>query len=273
MPFATKSVLQLLPTEVVTNADLLVFLVIGILAGAHCLGMCGPLIGLYANRMSERDSSRPNALSLFEVRQHALFNSGRVVGYAVIGALFGLLGGTLFTTADTVATAGSSVRAVTGLLVGGVVMLGGLSYVFRGQRTSLVDSFPFISTAFRKVSGVLTGRIDRLASSPGIVALGTVHAVLPCPILYPAYLYAFAVGDPLRGGLSLAILGIGTFPTLFAYGTVLGSLTTRQRLGLHRALGVVFFALGYILLSHGLMLLGFDVPHVELPYYQPLTGQ
>jgi hypothetical protein len=272
-PFAGRLGLQLMPTEVIANADLVIFLIIGVLAGAHCLGMCGPLVGFYANRMSERQSSqRATTLTLFEVRQHALFNGGRVIGYAFLGVLFGLLGGTLFTTVDSVSAVGSGVRAVAGLLVGSLVIAGGLTYVFRGAGAPLPGSIPLVSTVFRRISSLLTNRIDQLTGSTGIVALGTVHAVLPCPIIYPAYLYAFAIGDPVRGGLSLAVLGIGTFPSLFAYGTMLGTLTTTQRVGLHRVLGVAFVALGYVLLSHGLILLGFHVPHLELPYYQPLTG-
>lgn len=265
--------LQLDPTSVTANADLVMFFIVGVLAGAHCLGMCGPLVGMYADRMGKERSGRGREeLTLFEVRQHALFNSGRVVGYAAVGALFGLLGATLFTGLESVTSTSRTFRGLTGLLVGFMVVFGGAGYVFRGSKVSLPVSLPVVSRLFRTVSGVLTRRVDRLAGSPGIVALGTVHAVLPCPIIYPAYLYALAIGDPLRGGLSLAILGVGTFPTLFAYGTVLGSLTTRQRAGLHRVLGIAFVGLGYILLSHGLTLLGFDVPHVAIPYYQPLTG-
>lgn len=265
-------VLQLMPTDVLANADIVLFLLIGVLAGVHCVGMCGPLVGLYANRMAEsRPKQRSHALTLFEVRQHALFNSGRVIGYAVVGAVFGLFGGTLFSTVETVSTVGNGVRAIVGLLAGGLVMAGGLSYIYRGSGASLPASIPLVTPIFRRVNRILTRRIDYLAGSTGIIALGTVHALLPCPIIYPAYLYAFAIGDPLRGGLSLAVLGLGTFPSLFAYGTMLGSLTTSQRAGLHRVLGVAFVALGYILLSHGLILLGIPVPHVEIPYYQPLT--
>lgn len=265
--------LQLLPTGVAANADLAVFLVVGVLAGAHCLGMCGPLVGLYADRMAASTSRRHrDTLTFFEVRQHALFNSGRVVGYAAVGALFGLLGGTLFATIDTVATVGVGVRATTGVVVGALVMASGTGYALRGSTASLHRELPIVSPVFRRVSAILTTHVDRLAGSSGIVALGTVHAVLPCPIIYPAYLYAFAIGDPVRGGLSLAVLGIGTFPSLFVYGTALGSLSSTQRSRLHRVLGVAFLALGYILLSHGLMLFGFHVPHVELPYYQPLTN-
>lgn len=262
--------LQLTATEVVANADLAVFLLVGVFAGAHCLGMCGPLVGLYADRMAGRGGPG-DRLTLFEVRQHALFNGGRVVGYAAVGALFGLVGGTFFATVETVSAVGGGVRAATGLVVGGLVMAAGLAYVGRGAGASRLDSLPVVPRVFRQVSGLLTARVDRLAGSPGIVALGTVHAALPCPIIYPAYLYAFAVGDPLRGGLSLAVLGLGTFPSLFAYGTVIGSLTRRQRGALHRVLGLAFVALGSILVTHGLALLGVAVPHVDLPYYQPLT--
>ncbi|MFB6137076.1 MAG: sulfite exporter TauE/SafE family protein [Halobacteriaceae archaeon] len=273
--------LQLDPSTVTTNADLALFFVIGLLAGAHCLGMCGPLVGIYADRMrgdggatgsrAGADRRRADHLTPYQVRQHALFNSGRVLGYAAVGATFGLLGGTVFATVDAVTRVGASVRAATGLLVGGLVVLGGLSYLRRGTGASLLDGVPGLGGAFRRISGALTGGVGGLARSPAIVVLGTVHAVLPCPIIYPAYLYAFAVGDPVRGGLSLAVLGVGTFPTLFAYGTLLGSLSPAHRRRLHRVLGAAFVVLGTVLLTHGLHLLGVHVPHLELPYYQPLA--
>lgn len=269
---ALVAVLQLLPTGVTTNVDLVVFLTIGVLAGAHCLGMCGPLVGLYADRMAASADRRRESLTLYEVRQHALFNGGRVVGYGVVGFLFGLLGGTVFTTIETVTSIGVGVRASAGIVVGLLVMAGGLGYVHRGSSDRVHRTVPVATLAFRRISGLLTAHVDRLAGSVGILALGTVHAALPCPIIYPAYLYAFALGDPVRGGLSLAVLGIGTFPSLFVYGTALGSLSASHRTTLHRVLGVAFFVLGYILLSHGLVLLGVPVPHVELPYYQPLSG-
>ena len=49
----------------------------------------------------------------------------------------------------------------------------------------------------------------------------------------PPYRYAFALGDPVRGALSL-------------------------------------FALGYIPLQHGLMLYGIRFPYPPIPFYQPL---
>ncbi|MHB9288054.1 sulfite exporter TauE/SafE family protein [Halobacteriales archaeon Cl-PHB] len=257
---------------VTANADLLVFLVVGLLAGAHCLGMCGPLVSVYADRVAQQsDARRDDTLTLFEVRQHLLFNFGRTLGYAAVGALFGLLGGAVFTSVDGVAPLGDGVRGVTGVLVGLFILAAGVSYLFRGTHDSVPANLPGVSRLFGAVSQTLTRHVDRIAGSPRIVGLGTIHAVLPCPIIYPAYLYAFAIGDPLRGGLSLAVLGLGTIPTLLAYGTMIGTLSVRKRVTLHRGLGAAFLVLGYLPLSHGLMLLGIHLPHVPVPYYQPLA--
>ncbi|MUW15947.1 sulfite exporter TauE/SafE family protein, partial [Halorubrum sp. CBA1125] len=38
------------------GTDVLLFLAIGLLGGAHCIGMCGPLVTVYAGRM--RDGTR-----------------------------------------------------------------------------------------------------------------------------------------------------------------------------------------------------------------------
>lgn len=251
------------------NVDLLVFLVVGLLAGAHCLGMCGPLVTAYADRFNpQRGTKRGNALTLYEVRQHSLFNLGRAGSYALLGGLFGLLGGLAFASVDAVSAVGDGVRATVGILVGVAIIASG-AYYLRG-RSGGPHGLPVVGPAFAWVSGRLTGRIDRLANSPGIAGLGAIHGLLPCPIIYPAYLYAFALGDPVRGALSLGILGLGTIPTLFAYGTALGSLGTENRVRLHRVLGVAFIVLGYIPLQHGLMLYGVHLPHPPIPFYQPL---
>jgi len=266
--------LQLAGVEVVgSNVDLLAFAVIGLLAGAHCLGMCGPLVTLYADRIDEQtESRRRDTLTPFAVRQHALFNLGRTISYAAIGALAATVGGALFASVGGIPPVERGVRIVAGLAVGTVIIVAGLQYLLGG--TGTLDRFTpaVVGNTFQRVSAFLTARVDSLVGSPRIVGLGAIHGLLPCPILYPAYVYAFALGDPVRAALSLGILGLGTFPTLFAYGTLLGSIGDGHRRTLHRLLGAAFLVLGYIPLSHGLMLLGIHVPHVPVPFYQPLVG-
>lgn len=245
------------------DVGLLVFLAIGVLGGAHCLGMCGPLVTLYADRLgSEADRVRP-----IDVRQHLLFNAGRAASYTLLGGLMGALGAVLFDAAAVAAIA-TDVRAITGILVGGVIVVTGAGYLVRGSVRG--GTVPVLGSAFSRVYGAVTARVDAWVGGPRIVALGALHGLLPCPLLYPAFLYAFAVGSPLRGALSLAVLGIGTVPTLLAYGTVFQSLGTGTRVGLHRVLGVCFVVLGYLPLAHGLMLVGIHLPHPPIPVYQPL---
>src|SRR6056297_1991035 len=86
--------------DVAANVDLAVFLVVGLLAGAHCLGMCGPLVTTYGERMATGDTRRSDDLSLFEVRQHLLFNLGRTASYALIGAIAAILGALTFASFD-----------------------------------------------------------------------------------------------------------------------------------------------------------------------------
>ncbi|MCU4800362.1 sulfite exporter TauE/SafE family protein [Halobacteria archaeon HArc-gm2] len=247
------------------GADLPVFLVVGVLAGAHCLGMCGPLVTLYGDHVdASRDRRRTGHLTLRAVRQHVLFNLGRASSYALVGAAAGLLGAVVFDSAAAVQGVGDGLRGAVGVLVGMLVVAVGVSYLLGGA--GALHRFVPGGGPFGRLVTVATNRVDRLAAGPGIAGLGALHGLFPCPIIYPAYLYAFAVGDPVRGGLSLLVLGLGTVPTLLLYGLFLDAVGVAHRRRLHRALGVAFVVLGYLLLAHGLMLFGVHVPHPTIPH-------
>jgi sulfite exporter TauE/SafE len=249
--------------------ELSAFLLIGLLGGAHCLGMCGPLVTMYASRFG---SDSGPALSVRELRQHLLFNLGRTVSYAVLGGLFGLVGAFVFDAASVVLVVGDAVRAAVGLVVGVGIVATGVRYTTGGgSGHGGGTGLPLVGRV-AGLFGTLQARLDGLANGPGIVGLGLIHGLLPCPILYPAYLYAFARGSPLAGVVALGVLGLGTIPTLLLYGTIVQSVDATSRDRLHRALGVAFVVLGLMPIAHGLALFGVPVPHVELPIYQPLSG-
>ncbi|PHQ44709.1 hypothetical protein DJ68_17010, partial [Halorubrum sp. C3] len=217
-----------------------------------------------AARTASGTSGREGHLTTYEVRQHALFNLGRAASYATIGTLLGALGGAVFVTTATLTGAAETVRGGVGLLVGAAVIVVGVRYLLGGATGGV--HLP----GLERVTGWLTGHVDRLANGPGIVALGAVHGLLPCPILYPAYLYAFASGSAVAGGVALGALGLGTIPAVFAYGTLIESVDPVHRRRIHRLLGVAFVALGYVLFAHGLMSVGIHVPHPRLPFWNPL---
>jgi len=261
--------------EALLRVDVVLFLAIGLLGGAHCIGMCGPLVTMYSERMQPRPDGgtatetrrgRRSHLTLYEVRQHALFNVGRAASYTLLGAAFGALGGLVFVTADQLTTIADLLRGGVGIAVGLFVIVAGGRYLLGGGTAGI--QLPGVG----RVTNWLAARIHGYVNSPSIVGLGAIHGLLPCPILYPAYLFAFATGSAVSGGIALAALGIGTIPAVFAYGTLIEAVDAVHRRRLHRVLGAVFVVLGYVLLAHGLMAIGIHIPHPMLPHYQPLGG-
>lgn len=261
------------------GVDVVLFLLVGLLGGAHCIGMCGPLVTIYASRMDDRRADggttgagygrrdrRDTHLTLYEVRQHALFNVGRAASYTLLGAVMGLLGGVVYLTVDQLTGTVDVVRGVVGTGIGLLVVAIGVRYLL-GQ-ASVGVGLP----GTERITKRLTSWVDRLAGGPGIVGLGAVHGLLPCPILYPAYLYAFATGSALAGSVALAALGVGTIPAVFAYGTLIEHVDAAHRQRLHRLLGAVFVVLGYVLLAHGLMSVGIHLPHPELPFWDAVDA-
>lgn len=239
------------------GVELSAFLVVGLLGGAHCLGMCGPLATTYAER-----ASRTDRLTLHDVRQQGLYTAGRVGAYAAVGAALGALGSAVV-AGGTLLAVGDLVRGVVGALAGVVVLGIGAGYL-RGQpvHQTVPDG-----GAVSRVSAAVGRRADEWAGDTRIAALGAAHALLPCPLLYPAYLYAVARGSPTAGALALAALGVGTAPAMVGYATAIGTVPARYRAGLHRALGAAYLLLGLVPLLHGLSLLGAPVPVVPLPTY------
>ena len=263
-----------LPTSVGngTTVELVVFFAIGIFGGAHCIGMCGPLVTLYSESMNKAHAAGGGELTLFEVRQHGLFNLGRTISYTTLGGLFGLAG-FFFYSATSVAQISTEIRAVVGVLAGCFIISIGAYRVF-GRMGSVLSGVPIslgVGRAFTRIYTLITARVDRLATNFGIVGLGALHGFLPCPLLYPAFLYAFSQGSPTQGAVDLAALGLGTFPTVFLYGTLIGSVDTTHRVRLHQALGIGFIVLGYIPLAMSLNMFGVHVPMLKPPFYQPLS--
>ncbi|WP_237560577.1 sulfite exporter TauE/SafE family protein [Halostella litorea] len=246
------------------DVDVLVFLGVGVLGGAHCLGMCGPLVSVYADRLRAREGTAESRLTVRQVRQHLLFNLGRTAGYAAVGAVVAAVGAVAVGAASDLLAVGRGVQGATAVLTGGFVAVSGLTYV---GGTATHPSLGPLDDHFGRVSGLLTRRVDAFVGDARIAGLGVVHALLPCPITYPAYAYAFATGEPARAAALLSLVGLGTLPTLLVYGTVFGSLSASKRA--NQALGVLFLVLGYVLLAHGLDAFGVSLPRPRLPLPSP----
>ncbi|WP_434530287.1 sulfite exporter TauE/SafE family protein (plasmid) [Haloarcula sp. NS06] len=262
---------QLSEIGIASGYGLVVFFLIGLLGGAHCIGMCGPLVATYAERM-ETEDRWSGALTLYEVRQHALFNLGRTLSYALIGAVFGAAGALLYGTIGLAGILGP-VQGVVGICIGVAILGIGITRLAGYQQGAVegVIADTGIGSIFTRTYTVISTRIDRWVNGIGIVGLGALHGLLPCMLLYPAFLYAFARADLYMVSSRSACSGLER-SSVFLYGTVIQSVSTRQRQVVHYGLGVLFIGLGYVLLAMGLMRFGVMLPLPDIPYYQPIAG-
>lgn len=209
----------------------------GLGGSLHCVGMCGPLalaLTGHGNR------------STF-VMGRLLYNTGRTTTYALLGALFGLVGGVL-------QLAGWQQRLSIAL---GVVIL----------VTTLVGllhkRLPMAAVPARAVALVRTGlgKMLRLQSPGGLYLTGVLNGLLPCGLVYMALAGSLTTGSPQAGALYMAAFGAGTIPLMLAT-SLFGRVVARpslQRFARH-ALPVGMLALGALFVLRGL---GLDIPYVS----------
>jgi hypothetical protein len=180
----------------------------------HCIGMCGPLVGVY--------SLRQRALGITGWRllpQLLLYHAGRLLGYASIGFALGLLGSATLLTTDGKAAQGA-LSCVLGLFM---LLLGcGLAGWLPTRRW--VESGFLQRFVARRMGGLLD------ADTPGRrFTLGVGNGFLPCGPVYMVALTAAAAGNGWRGALAMLAFGVGTLPVLLVLGLGVGQLAGRAR--------------------------------------------
>jgi len=211
---------------------LLTALLLGFAGSLHCVGMCGPL--LLALPL--------DASGKWQVlRQMLVYHSGRILTYAVLGVLFGLLGKGL-------AVAGFQKILSIGA---GVFMLGMAFMAWRFER--LVTALPGFKAFTHQVkSGI--GNLMRHNPNGSTFSIGLLNGLLPCGMVYAAIAGALATTGALEGGLFMAVFGFGTLPLLLmvsVFGRSFG-VSIRQKIKI--AQPILLGLVGLILLQRGLNL-------------------
>lgn len=159
----------------------------GVASSLHCIGMCGPFAGYAGRRVTEA----------------GLYHSGRALGYATIGGVAGMLG---YGFSRSVG-AGSDLAfgaALASLVFGSALLLRGILGPHGLPLPKIVGSF----------GASMIRPIQELPANLRAGALGVLTALLPCGVLYAAFLAAAASASPLLGSTSLVGLALGAAPAL-----------------------------------------------------------
>jgi hypothetical protein len=185
---------------------------VGLFSAVHCIGMCGGIMGALSYGLPAEMRQRGGRFALFLLA----YNSGRVLSYALAGALLGLLGGALLEGAGSgqahrwLQWAAALIMVLIGLHIAG--WLPRLAQVERLGR----PLWRWLEPVGRRMMPV--------QSVPQALIYGAIWGWLPCGLVYTMLISTAMQRDPLDGALYMAAFGLGTLPTVMAAGLLAGRL-------------------------------------------------
>jgi uncharacterized protein len=214
------------------NFNLLLLFVVGLLTSFHCISMCGGFIVSYTTK---------NALSGHKsFTQHLVYGVAKTFSYALMGGIFGLLGGFV---------------AFTTTMRGWIAILAGVFMIFYAfsmfglkflRRFQLNPKF-LSKLANKNVKGAYLG--------PLVTGLLT-GLFIACGPLQAMYLYAIGSGSFKIGLTSLAVFGAGTLPVLLGFGSLVTVINHKTAGRILKISAVLVLLLGLIMINTGLALTG-----------------
>ena len=201
-------------------------LILGLLGGGHCLGMCGGLMGALTLAIPPEQRARRFRLLL-------AYNLGRILSYTLAGLLIGLAG---WAVASSPAAMVLRVIAALLLIAMGLYLAGwwsGLTRIEGLGRYLWRYLQPFAS------------RLMPVSSLPRALLLGAIWGWLPCGLVYSTLLWAASQGSTLDSALLMLAFGLGTWPVLLATGMAAERLTALlRRRGVRMAGGLLVILFG-----------------------------
>lgn len=221
--------------------------VAGIAGSAHCFAMCGSLAGAFGMRARAVPGGEATMSGL--VGDALSYHVGRLSGYAIAGAICGLLGATLQAVLD-LARVGSWLRIASGALL----LLIALRMLSPWNPLHWLET---LGARFWRRLQPLTQKTRSMHGRTQALALGFLWGWLPCGLVYSMLLFAALSGDALNGGAILLAFGLGTLPAMLT-STVLASHV--QRLLRNRW---PRFASGVLLLALGAWMIWISLPVAE----------
>ena len=160
---------------------------VGIMGSLHCLGMCAPLSMVMGNKKF--------------LKGKLIYNSGRVVTYAILGLFVGLLGQ--------------------------LIAYGGLQQVlsvFAGLFLLTFAVMPYLAKKIESGSSLASKLVIWLKSKMGLFlkkpgysssfTVGMLNGILPCGLVYLALAGAALAGSMEGGMVYMIFFGLGTFPMM-----------------------------------------------------------
>ena len=204
--------------------------IIGLLGGAHCIGMCGGIINAlsFAVPADQRNGAKLNFILL-------AYNVGRIFSYTLAGVIIGAVGWWL---QGVLGPLGMALRFTAGiLLIAMGLYLAGWWFGLRYLEQAGGNLWAFIEPLGKRLMPV---------TGPGqALVLGMVWGWLPCGMVYSVLTWSAGAGDWFTSAMVMLSFGLGTLPVMFVTGRFAHVLKTFvQKTFVRQLAGAIIISFG-----------------------------
>ena len=203
---------------------------IGLFGSLHCLGMCGPIAMALPFQAASRRKTIWNAL---------LYNLGRVISYALLGIIPGIMGYSLYLAG----------------LQQGLSILTGILLIFSLLFSINLEYKIWQIQGFKRIGEFIQKELGKRLQTRGqqtFLTAGLLNGFLPCGLVYLAFAGAFTQTKIIDSILYMATFGLGTIPMMLAMSLSFQLIRPVHRIKLRKAMPVFIFAIAIFFIFRGL---------------------
>lgn len=213
-------------------------IILGLMGSLHCVGMCGPIAF-----MLPVDKNN----NLKKLLQVSLYHFGRLLSYALIGLIFGLLGKGLY---------------IFGMQQKLSIGVGLLMIVLVLIPVKTLNSYNLSRPVYKVISKVKNrlGQELKKKTPDTFLTIGFLNGFLPCGLVYMALFGAIAMGSAWKGSLYMMLFGLGTVPLMTSAIYFSGFLKGAMRHRVRKLIPAFVVVIGLFFILRGM---GLGIPYIS----------
>ena len=212
--------------------------IFGLISSLHCIGMCGPIA-----MMIPVDRTNPTK----KATQIITYHLGRLVAYATIGLLFGLVGEGFFL---------AGIQQRLSIFIGVAMII----TILTPER--VLAKYNFSKPIYRLISKIklALGKQFKNKSYQSLFTIGLLNGFLPCGMVYVALFGAIAMQNVSLGVTYMLLFGLGTIPMMSSVIYLNSFMTLSFRNKVQKAIPYVGVIIGVLFILRGL---GLGIPYIS----------
>jgi sulfite exporter TauE/SafE len=182
------------------------FFTLGLVSSAHCIGMCGGIMGALTMAIPANAANKRWIILVG-------YNIGRILSYGVMGLLAGFF-------AQQFANMGGGI--ILRILAGALLIAMGLYLADWWRGLTKLETLGRYLWVYLQPLGKGLMPVDNISKA---LLLGAIWGWLPCGLVYSALVSAMTQPVPILASGSMLAFGLGTLPAVLAAGVAAQQLT------------------------------------------------